>query len=198
MSEQCLLLKTVASNQQELAKLMKVSGVPEPSAPPPLSCIGSYGTPSTPAPPAFMGFGSHSHAPPQLPPVVGRFWNNQPVVAPNLEPNESRNPPSAAYASQETPGRQPRPIEVLNFLAGSSSVPGPSLRKFVVSPSQAMQSRTFPTVRASDTSSSEPVASATWVRWSPNWCSSEHKSSLGRSASACPQDRVNPSQDSAP
>ncbi len=34
-SEQCLLLKTVASNQQELAKLMKVSGVPEPNAPPP-------------------------------------------------------------------------------------------------------------------------------------------------------------------
>ena len=138
MSEQCSLLKVVASNQKELAKLMKVSGVPEPNAPPPPGGLpnpaprvsgaggspacpaasyppfGSYGTPSTPAPPAFMGFGSHSHAPPQLPPVSGRFWNYQPVVAPNLEPNESRNPPSAAYALQETPGRQPRPLEVLD------------------------------------------------------------------------------------
>ena len=116
---------------------MKVSGVPEPNAPPPPpgglpnptpgvpgaggsptghphALNGSYGTPSTPAPPAFMGFRSHSHAPPQLPPILGRFWNYQPVVAPSLEPNESRNPPSAAYASQETPGRQPRPIEVLD------------------------------------------------------------------------------------
>ena len=100
MSEQCLLLKTVASNQQELAKLMKVSGVPEPNAPPPPpghACsaasyppFGPYGTPSTPAPPAFIEFGSHSHAPPQAPPIVGRFWNYQPVVPPNMEPNESR------------------------------------------------------------------------------------------------------------
>ena len=116
MSEQCLLLKTVASNQQEPNPTPGVPGAGgSPTGPPACPAasyppFGSYGTPSThstPAPPAFMRFGSHLHAPPQLPPIVGRFWNYQPVVAPNLEPNESRNPPSAAYAWQETRGRQP-------------------------------------------------------------------------------------------
>ena len=38
----------------------------------------------------------------------------QPVVAPSKEPNESRNPPSAAYAAQEAPNRQPHPIDVID------------------------------------------------------------------------------------
>ena len=47
-------------------------------------------------------------------PIVGRFWCYQPVVAPNYEPNESRNPPSAAYASQDTPGRKAQALQVVD------------------------------------------------------------------------------------
>ena len=124
MSEQCTLLKTIAANQVELSKLMKATGATEgkgqsplsggvpnagascgtgtPTALPPVSPgvghqpYGSYGTPSTP-PPSFMPFVPPPHV--AAAPIVGRFWSYQPVAAPNYEPDESRNPPSAAYAS---------------------------------------------------------------------------------------------------
>ena len=60
----------------------------------------------------------HSHLvpPPHVAaaPIVGPFWCYQPVVAPNYDPNESRNPPSAVYASQDTPGRKAQVIQVMD------------------------------------------------------------------------------------
>ena len=140
MGEQCTLLKTIAANQVELSKLMKAKGATEGKGQPPpsggvpnagaASCgtgtptpvppgspgvghqpYGSYGTPSTP-PPSYMPFVPPPHA--AAAPIVGRFWCYQPVVAPNYEPNESRNPPSAAYASQETPGRKAQALQVVD------------------------------------------------------------------------------------
>ncbi len=140
MGELCTLLKTIAANQVELSKLMKAKGATEGKGQPPpsggvpnagaASCgtgtptpvppgspgvghqpYGSYGTPSTP-PPSYMPFVPPPHA--AAAPIVGRFWCYQPVVAPNYEPNESRNPASAAYASQETPGRKAQALQVVD------------------------------------------------------------------------------------
>ena len=51
---------------------------------------------------------------PHLAPLRAKFWQYQPVVAPNMEPNESRSPPSAAYAAQECPAKNPGALEVLD------------------------------------------------------------------------------------
>ena len=133
MGEQCELLKTVAANQVELSKLMKAVGVPGAIAPSPPSgglpspSKGTGGTGQLRAleealhrmglmalrlAPAYIPF----VPPPHLPalPAVGRFWSYRPVVAPNYEPNKSHNPPSAAYVSQDTPGRKAQPIQVVD------------------------------------------------------------------------------------
>ena len=47
-------------------------------------------------------------------PTRAKFWQYQPVVAPSMEPNESRNPPSAAYAAQECPAKNPGMLEVVD------------------------------------------------------------------------------------
>ncbi len=129
MAEQCTLMKTIASNQVEVSKMLKaaigeekpevspsgggtIGGAPGgsnppgyPSFPPPPSTFGN--TPPTP----FMPF-----APPGPPPSSGvlqaKFWRFQPVLAPAYEPNESRNPPSAAYSQQEVPSRNASYLEV--------------------------------------------------------------------------------------
>ena len=140
MGEQCTLLKTIAANQVELSKLMKATAATEGKGQSPPSGgtpsagattggsggtaaltpgspgmghlpYGAYGTPSTP-PPSYTPFVPPPHV--AAAPIVGRFWCYQPVVAPNYEPNESRNPPSAAYASQDTPGRKAQAIQVMD------------------------------------------------------------------------------------
>ena len=64
---------------------------------------------------------------PPLAPIRAKFWQYQPVVAPNMEPNESRNPPSAAYAAQECPAKNPGGLEVLDE-SGNQRTVGPTAR----------------------------------------------------------------------
>ena len=65
------------------------------------------------APAPFMPF-----VPPGPPPassvIQAKFWRFQSVVAPSYEPNESRNPPSAAYSQQEVPSKNPGYLEVVD------------------------------------------------------------------------------------
>ena len=132
MAEQCTLMKTIASNQVEVSKMLKaaigeeksdvppsgggaVAGVPAgstlpvypPGFPPPLSTFGNT------APTPFMPF--VPPGPPPSPSVIqAKFWRFQPVLAPSYEPNESRNPPSAAYSQQEVPSKNAGYLEVID------------------------------------------------------------------------------------
>ena len=64
---------------------------------------------------------------PPLTPTRAKFWQYQPVVAPSMEPNESRNPPSAAYAAQEVPAKNPGGIEVVDD-SGNQRTVSPTAR----------------------------------------------------------------------
>ena len=132
MAEQCTILKTIASNQVEVSKMLKaVLGEERPDVPPSGgSAVGGAPAGSTPpafphglpspastfgntAPTAFMPF--VPPGPPPSPSVVqAKFWRFQPVLAPAYEPNESRNPPSAAYSQQEVPSKNPAYLEVFD------------------------------------------------------------------------------------
>ena len=61
--------------------------------------------------------------PPQNPqtggPITGKFWAYQPSVAPNYGPNESRNPPTAAYSGQEALNRKGQVIYAIDRDSGS-------------------------------------------------------------------------------
>ena len=61
--------------------------------------------------------------PPQTPqtggPITGKFWAYQPSVAPNYEPNESRNPPTAAYSGQEAPNKKGQVLYAVDRDSGS-------------------------------------------------------------------------------
>ena len=93
-------------------------GVPETAVPP-----GSPGMPQSWVPqnafePSYTPF-----IPPQTPqtggPITGKFWAYQPSVAPNYEPNESRNPPTAAYSGQEAPNKKGQVVYAVDRNSGS-------------------------------------------------------------------------------
>ena len=132
MAEQCTLMKTIASNQVEVSKLLKAAIGEEKSDVPPSGGTAAAGVPAgstmPPYPPGFpqppTTFGNIAPAPfmPFVPPgpppassvIQAKFWRFQPVVAPSYEPNESRNPPSAAYSQQEVPSKNPGYLEVVD------------------------------------------------------------------------------------
>ena len=123
MAEQCTLMKIIADNQVEVAKLLKTAIGEEKLDTPPSGGVATAGVPAVgavhpipyppgfPQPPAAFGHMPPTPfmpfvppGPPQTPGVIqAKFWRSQPVVAPSYEPNESRNPPSAAYSGQEVP-----------------------------------------------------------------------------------------------
>ena len=132
MAEQCTLMKTIASNQVEVSKLLKAAIGEEKSDVPPSGGTAAAGVPAgSTMPPYAPGFpqppttfGNIAPAPfmPFVPPgpppassvIQAKFWRFQPVVAPSYEPNESRNPPSAAYSQQEVPSKNPGYLEVVD------------------------------------------------------------------------------------
>ena len=112
MKDQCQMLQVIGENQKKLAEIMQ--GVVEPlqALVPPTGGGSGPGGISPPAPgymPCFPpGTVPHMQSMPVMPPLTptrAKFWQYQPVVAPSMEPNESRNPPSAAYAAQEVPAK---------------------------------------------------------------------------------------------
>ena len=124
MKEQCQMLQVIGENQKMLAEITKSVIDPQAGSLPSSGCgtpIG--GVPGGMPPPGFMACQPHGVAPhvvppiptmPPLTPTRAKFWQYQPVVSPSMEPNESRNPPSAAYAAQECPGKNPGALEVLD------------------------------------------------------------------------------------
>ena len=129
MKEQCQMLQVIGENQKQLAEIMK--GVVEPpQAGGPPSGGSGHGGISPPAPgympffpPGIMPHAQPVPAMPALAPIRAKFWQYQPVVAPNMEPNESRNPPSAA----ECPARNPGGLEVLDE-SGNQRTVSPTAR----------------------------------------------------------------------
>ena len=127
MKEQCQMLQVIGENQRKLAEIMQ--GVIDPSqiGGPPSGGTGGPGGMSPPAP-GYLPLVPPStmpHAPPV--PVMPPVWQYQPVVAPSMEPNESRNPPSAAYAAQECPGKNTGGLEVLDE-SGNQRTVSPTAR----------------------------------------------------------------------
>ena len=131
MAEQCTLMKTIASNQVEVSKLLKAAIGEEKSDVPPSAwgpcsswCASwkYHASLSTWISSASYYFWEHSACailvPPGPPPassvIQAKFWRFQPVVAPSYEPNESRNPPSAAYSQQEVPSKNPGYLEAVD------------------------------------------------------------------------------------
>ena len=119
MKEQCQMLQVIGENQRKLAEIMQ--GVIEPPQTGPSGGSSGPGGISSPAPGYMPCFppGAMPHMPPvpSMPPLTptrAKFWQYQPVVAPSMEPNESRNPPSAAYAAQECPAKNRGALEVLD------------------------------------------------------------------------------------
>ena len=109
MKEQCQMLQVIGENQKQLAEIMKGVIEPPQAGGPPSGGSCGHGGISPPAPgympffpPGVMPHVQPAPAMPTLAPIRAKFWQYQPVVAPNMEPNESRNPPSAAYAAQES------------------------------------------------------------------------------------------------
>ena len=121
MKEQCQVLQAIGENQKKLAEIMQgVIEPPQTGGPPTSGGSSGPGGISPPAPGYMPCFppGTMPHMPPvpSMPPMTptrAKFWQYQPVVAPSMEPNESRNPPSAAYAAQECPAKNPGALEVL-------------------------------------------------------------------------------------
>ena len=144
MAEQCTLMKIIADNQVEVGKLLKTAIGEEKLATPPSGGVATAGVPAAsavhpppgfPQPPAafghmpptpFMPFAPPG--PPQTPGVIqAKFWRFQPVVALSYEPNEARNPPSAAYSGQEVPSKNSGYLEVVDE-AGNKRAVGPTGR----------------------------------------------------------------------
>ena len=113
------IVDIIQSNNQ----LMKEQGVIDPSQTggPPSGGISGPGGISPPAP-GYLPFAVM----PAVAPIRAKFWQYQPVVAPSMEPNESRNPPSAAYAAQECPAKNPGGLEVLDE-SGNQRTVSPTL-----------------------------------------------------------------------
>ena len=148
MAEQRTLMKTITANQVEVAKLLKTAIGEEKSDTPPSGGVATAGVPAVgavhpiPYPPGFPQppppFGHMPPTPfmpfvppgpPQTPGVIqAKFWRFQPVVAPSYEPNESRNPPSAAYSGQEVPSKNPGYLEVVDE-AGNKRAVSPTGRE---------------------------------------------------------------------
>ena len=148
MAEQCTLTKTITANQVEVAKLLKTAIGEEKSDTPPSGGVATAGVPAVgavhpipyppgfPQPPAAFGHMPPTPfmpfvppGPPQTPGVIqAKFWRFQPVVAPSYEPNESRNPPSAAYSGQEVPSKNPGYLEVVDE-AGNKRAVSPTGRE---------------------------------------------------------------------
>ena len=119
--EQCQMLQVIGENQKKLAEIMQGVIDPQTGGPPSGGSSGPGGI-SPPAPGFMPCFppGGMPHMPPipSMPPLTptrAKFWQYQPVVAPSMEPNDSRNPPSAAYAAQECPAKNPGALEVLDY-----------------------------------------------------------------------------------
>ena len=133
MEEQCTLMKTIAANQVEVAKLLKTAIGEEKSDTPPSGGVVRAGHP-VPYPPGFpQPPTSFGHMPPAGPPqtqgvIQAKFWRFQPVVAPSYEPNESRSPPSAAFSGQEVPSKNPGYLEVVDE-AGNKRAVSPTGRE---------------------------------------------------------------------
>ena len=146
MAEQCTILKLIASNQVEVSKMLKAVLGEEKSEVPPSGGSAVGGAPSGSTPPAFphglpppaSTFGNTAPTafmpfvppgPPQAPSVVqAKFWRFQPVVAPAYEPNESRNPPSAAYSQQDVPSKNPAYLEVFDSESNKTRAISPTGR----------------------------------------------------------------------
>ena len=146
MAEQCTILKLIASNQVEVSKMLKAVLGEEKSEVPPSGGSTVGGAPSGSTPPAFphglpppaSTFGNTAPTsfmpfvppgPPQAPSVVqAKFWRFQPVVAPAYEPNESRNPPSAAYSQQDVPSKSPAYLEVFDSESNKTRAISPTGR----------------------------------------------------------------------
>ena len=132
MAEQCAIMKTIASNQVEVSKMLKAALGEERSDVPPSGGGAVGGAPAGSTPPAYphglpppvSTFGNTAPTPfmPFVPPgpppspsvIQAKFWRFQPVLAPAYEPNESRNPPSAAYSQQEVPSKSAGYLEVFD------------------------------------------------------------------------------------
>ena len=109
MAEQCAIMKTIASNQVEVSKMLKAAIGEERSDVPPSGGGAVVSTFGNTAPTPFMPF--VPPGPPPSPSVIqAKFWRFQPVRAPSYEPNESRN-----QSAISPTGRDPQTqIDALN------------------------------------------------------------------------------------
>ena len=121
MKEECQILQVIGENQRKLAEIMQGVVEPPQTFGPPIGVGSGPGGLSPPAPgfmPCFPpGTTPQMQSVPVMAPMTptrAKFWQYQPVVAPSMEPNESRNPPSAAYAAQECPAKNPGALEVVD------------------------------------------------------------------------------------
>ena len=121
MKEQCQIFQVIGENQRKLAEIMQGVVEPPQTLGPPIGGSSGPGGVSPPAPgymPCFPpGTTPQMQSVPAMPPMIptrAKFWQYQPVVAPTMEPNESRNPPGAAYAAQECPAKNPAALEVVD------------------------------------------------------------------------------------
>ena len=120
MKEQCQVLQVMGENQRKLAEIMQGVVEPPQTLGPPIGGGSGSGGVSPPAPGFMPCFPPGTTSPmqsvpmPPMTPTRAKVWQYQPVVAPTMEPNESRNPPSAAYAAQECPAKNPGAQEVLD------------------------------------------------------------------------------------
>ena len=121
MKEQCEILQVIGENQRKLAEIMQGVVEPPQTLGPPVGGGSGPGGVSPHAPgymPCFPpGTTPQMQSVPAMPPMTptrAKFWQYQPVVVPTMEPNESRNPPSAAYAAQECPAKNPGALEVVD------------------------------------------------------------------------------------
>ena len=94
-----------------------------PSVTPDVAPPGSPGMPQSWVPQNAFETLYTPFVPPQAPqaagPITGKFWAYQPSVAPNYEPNESRNPPTAAYSGQEVPHRKVQMVHAVDRDSGA-------------------------------------------------------------------------------
>ena len=94
-----------------------------PSVTPDLAPPGSPGMPQSWVPQNAFETPYTPFVPPQAPqaagPITGKFWAYQPTVAPNYEPNESRNPPTAAYSGQDVPHRKVQMVHAVDRDSGA-------------------------------------------------------------------------------
>ena len=119
MKEQCQILQVIGENQRKLAEIMQGVVEPPQTLGPPIGGGSGPGGVSPHAPGYMPCFPPGTTSPmqsvqamPPMTPTRAKFWQYQPVVAPTMEPIESRNPPSAAYAAQECPAKNPGALEV--------------------------------------------------------------------------------------